>query len=101
MADHTTSDDASRYRLKEEVEEWARRDPIDRLRKYMRRTGLWSEDYERKVQEEASEKVQIAVKKAESIQPPKLKDLFAWTFAQLPPHLEAQYEELRELEKAD
>lgn len=94
MADHTTSDDASRYRPKEEVEEWARRDPIDRLRKYMSGTGLWSEDYEKQVQQEAADRVQRAVEKAESIKPPELKDLFAWTYAQLPTHLRTQYEEL-------
>ena len=49
MADHTTSDDASRYRDPKEVEEWAKKDPIDRLRKYMKRVGIWSEEYEKRV----------------------------------------------------
>src|SRR3989339_1646135 len=36
LADHSTSDDAKKYRSDKEVEEWAKRDPILRLEKYMR-----------------------------------------------------------------
>ena len=35
MGAHTTSDDPTRYRVDEEVEEWARKDPIERLRAYL------------------------------------------------------------------
>jgi 2-oxoisovalerate dehydrogenase E1 component alpha subunit len=35
MGAHTTSDDPTRYRIDEEVEEWTRRDPISRLRTYL------------------------------------------------------------------
>jgi pyruvate dehydrogenase E1 component alpha subunit len=35
MGAHTTSDDPTRYRVDEEVEEWIRRDPISRLRTYL------------------------------------------------------------------
>jgi pyruvate dehydrogenase E1 component alpha subunit len=35
MGAHTTSDDPTRYRVDEEVEEWTRRDPIERLRTYL------------------------------------------------------------------
>jgi pyruvate dehydrogenase E1 component alpha subunit len=94
IADHTTSDDASRYRPKEEVEAWVKRDPIDRLRKYLQRKGLWNEEYEKGVQAEAMTKVQQAVRKAESITPQEIKDLFVWTYAELPAHLKTQYEEL-------
>jgi len=94
MADHTTSDDASKYRQSEELEEWARRDPIDRLRKYMKRAGLWNEDYEKRVQSETAEKVRKGVEKAESIEPSDAEDLFAWTYAEMPPKLREQYEEL-------
>jgi pyruvate dehydrogenase E1 component alpha subunit len=94
MADHTTSDDAQRYRTNQELEEWARRDPIERLRKYMKKNGLWSNDYENKVQADAAEKVRIAVEKFESVKPQGIKDVFAWTYAELPPNLKKQYEEL-------
>ncbi|MEV5750395.1 pyruvate dehydrogenase (acetyl-transferring) E1 component subunit alpha [Actinoallomurus sp. NPDC052308] len=35
MGSHTTSDDAARYRLDSELEEWRRKDPITRLRKLL------------------------------------------------------------------
>ena len=94
MADHTTSDDAQRYRTSQELEEWAKRDPIERLRKYMKKNSLWSSEYENKVQTEASEKVRVAIEKFESAKPPDVRDLFAWTYAELPPNLTKQYEEL-------
>ena len=94
MGNHTTSDDASRYRTKEEIEEWAKRDPIDRLRKYMKRAGLWNEEYEKRITVEAMEKVQKAVEKAESVQKPEVKDLFEWTYSDVPQRLREQQEEL-------
>ena len=94
MADHTTSDDAQRYRTSQELEEWAKRDPIERLRKYMKKNSLWSSEYENKVQTEASEKVRAAVEKFESVKPPEVGDVFLWTYAELPPNLRKQYEEL-------
>ena len=94
MADHTTSDDAQRYRTNRELEEWARRDPIERLRKYMKKIGLSNDEYEKKVQAEAAEKVRLAVDGFESAKPPEIRDLFAWTYAELPPNLKKQYEDL-------
>jgi pyruvate dehydrogenase E1 component alpha subunit len=94
LGDHTTSDDAQRYRTSKELEEWTKRDPIERLRKYMKKNDLWSNDYENKVQADAAEKVRIAIENSESVKPPEIKDLFAWTYAKLPPNLEKQYEDL-------
>jgi len=94
MGDHTTSDDAQRYRIVNELQEWTKRDPIDRLRKYMKRTGLWNDDYEKRVQAEASEKVRAAIEKFESLGAPGIKDMFEWTYAETPPNLREQYETL-------
>ena len=94
MGDHTTSDDAQRYRTNQELEEWTKRDPIERLRKYMKKNGLSSNDYENKVQADAAEKVRIAIENSESVKPPEIKDLFAWTYAKLSPNLEKQYEDV-------
>ena len=49
MGDHTTSDDAARYRTKEEVQEWERRDPIARFRLHLGHKKLWDEAYEKEV----------------------------------------------------
>jgi len=92
MGDHTTSDDALRYRMKQELEEWGKRDPIERLRKYMNGIGLWNDDYEKTVYAEAAENVRNAIEKFESVKPPEIRDLFDWTYEQLPPNLKEQYE---------
>ena len=40
MGAHTTTDDPTRYRLASELEMWKLRDPIERVRAYLVRTGL-------------------------------------------------------------
>jgi len=94
ISDHTTSDDASIYRDPKELEDWVKKDPIDRLRKYMKHMGIWSEEYEKKTQVEATEKVRKAVEKAESIQTPVPVDMFASTYGEMPPRLKEELESL-------
>jgi pyruvate dehydrogenase E1 component alpha subunit len=95
MGDHTTSDDAARYRSKEEVREWERRDPILRFRLYLGKKGLWDEAYEKAVQESATEFVEKAVAEAEARLTATLDDIFAYTYAAMPPELEAQLADLK------
>ena len=45
MGAHTTSDDATRYRLSEEVEYWKLKDPLARVEAYVRRRGLAGEEF--------------------------------------------------------
>ncbi len=45
MGPHTTSDDPTRYRGKEEVESWRRRDPISRVEALLRSLGEFDEDF--------------------------------------------------------
>src|SRR3989344_1237352 len=90
ISDHTTSDDASRYRSKEEVEEWTKKDPIDRLKKYMESKGIWNQEYQNTVEANASKKVEDAVKQMESVTPQTVDDLFSYVFAEMPPQLKEQ-----------
>ena len=43
---HSSSDDPSVYRDASEPEVWHKKDPVNRLRGYMRQRGLWSEQQE-------------------------------------------------------
>jgi pyruvate dehydrogenase E1 component alpha subunit len=90
MGDHTTSDDASRYRSRDEVRQWERRDPITRFRAYLQAKGLWSDAYESEVQARASDLVERSVAEAEARPPATPDDIFAYTYAAMPPDLEAQ-----------
>ncbi|MGH7827528.1 MAG: pyruvate dehydrogenase (acetyl-transferring) E1 component subunit alpha [Candidatus Binatia bacterium] len=92
LADHTTADDASRYRSREEVELWKRKDPIERLRKYMEEKDLWTRSYDQSVRSEAKEKVEQAVHEEESFPPPDPRDMFRFTFQELTASLKEQME---------
>jgi len=94
IGDHTTADDATRYRTEEEVREWREKDPIDRLKRYMGKKGLWDEAYDHKVALESREQVEAAVAEEEAIPPPDPRDIFRYTFAELPEDLKEQMEHL-------
>lgn len=94
MADHSTSDDASRYRPKEEMDSWLKKDPIERLEKYMLSRKLLDDSYKQKVLAQSQEIIEKAVTEFEKIQPPDPKDIFRYVFAEL---TQQQKEEMEEL----
>jgi 2-oxoisovalerate dehydrogenase E1 component alpha subunit len=49
MGPHTTSDDPTRYRAKDEVDAWTALDPIARYRAYLQGAGVWSERLDERV----------------------------------------------------
>ncbi|WP_104433040.1 pyruvate dehydrogenase (acetyl-transferring) E1 component subunit alpha [Kineococcus xinjiangensis] len=52
---HTSADDPTRYRDDAEVQAWLTRDPLARLEKHLRATGLLDDERARAVQEEAEQ----------------------------------------------
>jgi 2-oxoisovalerate dehydrogenase E1 component alpha subunit len=55
MGAHTTTDDPTRYRLASELEAWRLRDPIERVRSYLARTGEADGPFFEQVATEADE----------------------------------------------
>jgi 2-oxoisovalerate dehydrogenase E1 component alpha subunit len=53
MGPHTTADDPTRYRAEADVAPWARLDPIARCPAYLRHTGRWNDEIERRAQDRA------------------------------------------------
>ena len=94
MSDHTTSDDARRYRTPEEVAFWQERDPVERLARYMRAAGLLDETSEAAVAAEAEAKVAGWVEAFEAVPPPEPDEIFRHVFAEPTPGLAAQRDEL-------
>ena len=94
MGDHSTSDDASRYRSKEELELWAKKDSIDRLEKYMRRKNLLDDAYKEKILKQSQEVIEKAVTEFEKIPLPDPKDIFKYVFAEM---TQQQKEEMQDL----
>jgi pyruvate dehydrogenase E1 component alpha subunit len=96
MGNHTTSDDATRYRSEDEVGEWAKRDPLERFKLYLKAKNLWDDSFESRVQKAADELINKAVAEAEDTPPPRPEDLFIHTYKEMPPKLVEQLSELRE-----
>ena len=85
MADHTTADDAGRYRSAEEVALWNGRDPILRLERFLAARGVWSEDKGREVRSQATGIIDQAVGEMEAMPPPEAAEIFDGTLATLTP----------------
>jgi pyruvate dehydrogenase E1 component alpha subunit len=96
IGNHTTSDDASRYRSKAELDEWSKRDPLERFKLFLKTKNLWDESFEGRVQKAAEELINKAVAEAEDTPPPQPEDLFIHTYKEMPPKLVEQLSELRD-----
>lgn len=90
LGDHTTADDASRYRDKAEVEGWKAKDPLIRVRKHMERLKLWSDAKEKELAERTEKVVAEAVARAENIAAPHTSDFFNAMYQELPADLAMQ-----------
>jgi len=92
LGDHTTADDARRYRDGEEVEQWKKRDPMLRFEKYLRDKKLWDDKQQEAALAKAKEEVSAAVKRAEEIAAPSSTDMFDDMYADLCDELKKQRE---------
>ena len=95
LGDHTTADDASRYRSEDEVAEWWKKDPILRLRRYLEAKKLWDEKKEELLDEEVHNFVDTQVNALESLEPQPLESIFEYMYADMPPHLAEQLASLK------
>lgn len=95
LGDHTTADDARRYRDPEEVEAWTKRDPLIRTRTYLESQGLWDDEKQAALEAKAKRIVAEIVKNAEGIANPEVTDIFDYTFAVLNDELIRQRETMQ------
>jgi pyruvate dehydrogenase E1 component alpha subunit len=95
LADHTTADDARRYRDQGEVDAWKGKDPVIRLRKFLDARGLWNDAKQAALEEEGRVMTAEVIKQAETITAPPTTDIFDSTYASLTPQLETQRRTLR------
>ncbi|MBS4177275.1 pyruvate dehydrogenase (acetyl-transferring) E1 component subunit alpha [Lederbergia citrea] len=96
---HTMAgDDPTRYRTSDEDNEWEKKDPLVRFRTYLEGKGIWNEDKENAVIEQAKEDIQKAIKEADATPKQKVTDLISNMFEKLPVNLEEQYEIYKEKE---
>jgi len=94
LCDHSTSDDASRYRSKEEFESWMKKDSIERLEKYMRKKNLLDDAYKAKVLEQSQQIIEKEVAEFEKITPPNPEDMFKFVYAEMTPQQKEEMEDI-------
>ena len=87
---HTTSDDPTKYRTKEEEEFWGKTDPLNRLRKFLEDKSLMSEEEEKKLIAQYKKEVDMQFTEAENYPPYKLEDVFKYTYTEMPDILKKQ-----------
>ncbi len=92
LSDHTTADDATRYRDNEEVDRAWKQEPIMRLRQYLVAEGEWDDEREAELQAEAAADVDAAVEEYTSLGKPSIESMFDYMYAELPHDLAAQRE---------
>ncbi|OGU14115.1 MAG: pyruvate dehydrogenase (acetyl-transferring) E1 component subunit alpha [Geobacteraceae bacterium GWC2_53_11] len=85
MADHTTSDDAGRYRSAGDVAAWSARDPLLRLERFMTGRGLWNEQYQTEIRERATAEVDAGIAAMEAEPLLEAAAMFDHTCAALSP----------------
>lgn len=90
MGPHSSSDDPTRYRPQEVVDDWRRRDPIERFRKFLLAHGHADGKALEAVEEAAKADVAAAFKEQEKVGPPPLESLFEGVFAGMTPAMERQ-----------
>jgi pyruvate dehydrogenase E1 component alpha subunit len=95
LGDHTTADDARRYRPAAELEAAAGRDPLPRTRKYLESRGIWDDSQQTKAQEKAKVLVHEVVQAALNVSKPSTDDIFDFVFEQVPETLARQKKTLR------
>ena len=95
LGDHTTADDATRYRDPEELRRAWAREPIGRLRTYLAANGLWTKEQEDALLKQCAAEVEQAVA-AYLATPPRQSDfMFDHLYASPPFALRSQIVEAR------
>jgi 2-oxoisovalerate dehydrogenase E1 component alpha subunit len=90
LCDHTTADDARRYRDEAEVTAARQKDPITRLKKYLETQKLWDETQEKNLIQEATAKVDQAVANYLATPTQDATTMFDYLYKELPRSLEPQ-----------
>ncbi|GAB4848249.1 hypothetical protein Ancab_002916 [Ancistrocladus abbreviatus] len=96
---HSTSDDSTKYRSIEEIEQWRKaRDPVTRFRKWIEGNGWWNdhEESELQLRNDVRQQVLEAIQVAEKLEKPPVSELFTDVYDALPTNLWQQEKLVRE-----
>lgn len=85
LCDHTTADDASRYRSKTELENAKQHDPLDKLKKYLFAQQAWSVQAENDLREQYLQEIDLAVKHYLATPPEPIENMFKFHYGEYQP----------------
>ncbi len=95
---HSTADDPSKYRPKDESDAWPLGDPILRLKAHLISLGIWSEQRHIQAEAEFSDEIRSATKEAEKSgvlgEGSSRSAMFENVYKEMPDHLVKQQQEL-------
>ena len=100
---HSTSDDPTRYRPKDEWKAFPLGDPVERLKQHLIKSGHWSEDQHTALEAELKEMVIAAWKEAIKFgtmtEGPRLdvREMFDDVYEEVPERLKHQCQQLMDL----
>lgn len=95
MAGHSTSDDPTGYRTREEENAWKGKDPVVRFQKWLQNQGWITEEQAEQNYEEKKAMVLAALKEAETIPVPHIDEIIEDVYDTPPKHLQKQLAELK------
>lgn len=87
---HSSSDDPSVYRDPKEPEVWEKRDPLNRLRGYLKQRGLWDEAWEQQLGERYNQEITDALAASDATPPPPVESMFDDVYEEMPWHVREQ-----------
>lgn len=90
LSDHTTADDARRYRPEEEVQQAWAREPLRRLRAWLTAQGVWDDAREQLWLAECGVRVDAEIDAYLNTPAPPVSAMFDHVYAELPHDLRAQ-----------
>jgi len=96
LGDHTTADDARRYRSDDEVQAAWKTEPIARLRRYLVESGAWTKAQEEQLLAEAQARMDLAGERYLALGPRAPATMFDHLFEALPGVYSSQRQELAE-----
>jgi 2-oxoisovalerate dehydrogenase E1 component subunit alpha len=94
LGDHTTADDAARYRAAEDVQARWKEEPIVRLRSYLVSRKAWGKSEEEQLAAECQERIEAAVERYLAAEPRAPESMFDHLYAELPRAYAGQRHEL-------
>lgn len=94
LSDHTTADDATRYRSEDELKQAWQYEPVSRLKAYLMSQNAWSDEEEERWLEHSKNEVEHAVQRYLDLPPQAPESAFDYLYEHLSPDLHAQRDEL-------